>query len=180
MTGQRAQAMQAPGGALSPVEGVSVEQWAKIQAGIAGGGDHNALLAQAGIDPATWERVSAEWMSRMQTDTTHTVSQVYAAAFAGGGQFGAQAQHAAAVGVGGDLSNEPVPFERFVEIQEAMGAWADRGEDVNAMMQSQFGISAMDWSNIGMFWNKKMAQEATKYHALFTQYSDKYRAKYAR
>ena len=29
-----------------------------------------------------------------------------------------------------------------------------------------------------MFWNKKMAQQATKYHALFTQYSDKYRAKY--
>ena len=179
---QKADAMRGQGrqgGALDPVEGVSVEQWAGIQAAVAGGSDVDALIAQAGIDRARWDRVSQEWTARMSTDTTATIPTVYGNAFAGAqqGQYGAQAAHAAAAGVAGDLSDEPVPFERFVEIQEAMGAAADAGQDPNALLAS-FGISALDWSNIGMFWNKKLAQEATKYHALFTEYSAKYSAKY--
>lgn len=179
--GNKASAMSGPGGGLEPVEGVSVEQWAQVQAALASGGDVNALIARAGIDRARWDRVSAEWMARMQSDTTATIATVYGNAFAGAsqGQHGAHAAHAAAVGVGGDLSAEPVPFERFVEIQVAMGAAADRGEDANALLAS-FGISALDWSNIGMFWSKKMQQEATTYHQLYTQYSAKYEARYRR
>jgi hypothetical protein len=179
--GKQAGAMAAPGGALNPVEGVSVEQWAQIQAALAGGGNLEAMLAKAGIDRARWDRVSTEWMARMQKDTSFTITNVYGNAFAGAaqGQYGAQAAQAAAVGVGGNLGAEPIPFERFVEIQEAMGASSNRGEDPNALLAS-FGLKALDWSNIGMFWNKRIAQESQKYHKLFTQYSDKYRAKYAR
>ena len=39
-------------------------------------------------------------------------------------------------------------------------------------------MNALDWSNIGMYWNKKMSQEASKYHQLFTEYSAKYSAMY--
>ena len=177
ITKEKAGAMSAPGGALEPVEGVSVEEWAKIQAGIAGGGDQGALIAAAGMDQAKWDRVSAEWMARMQSDTSFTITTVYSNAFAGGGQFGAQAAHAAQAGVGGDLSDEPVSFERYVEIMEAQSAASDRGQDVNEVLAS-FGISVLDWSNIGMFWSKKQQQEAMKYHKLFTEYSAKYSAKY--
>ena len=82
------------------------------------------------------------------------------------------------MGAGGDVGEEPVPFERFVEIQEAMSAASDRGEDPNACL-AEFGVSAMDFGQIGMYWNKRMAQEATKYHQLFTEYSEKYKAKYS-
>jgi len=174
---EKAKGMSSAGGALEPVEGVSVEQWAGIQAALAGGQALGTLLGQVGIDQARWERVSAEWMQRMQTDTTCTISVVYSNAFAGGGQFGAQGAHAASQGVGGDLSSEPIAFERYVEIMEAQGAAADRGEDASACLAS-FGISAMDWSNIGMFWSKKIQQEATKYHVLYSQYSAKYSAQY--
>ena len=60
---------------------------------------------------------------------------------------------------------------------EAQNAASQRGEDANAVLAS-FGMNALDWSNIGMYWNKKMAQEATKYHQLYSQFSARYAAKY--
>jgi hypothetical protein len=175
----KAGAMSGAGGALEPVEGVSCEQWAHIQAKLAGGGDLGQLIAEAGLDPAKWERVSNEWMARMQSDTSMAITTVYGNAFSGAaqGQFGAQAAHAANVGVGGDLGAEPVSFERYVEIMEAQNAAANRGQDANQVLAS-FGITAMDWGNIGMYWSKKQQQEATKYHALYVEYSEKYSKKY--
>ena len=90
----------------------------------------------------------------------------------------AQAAQAATAGVGGNVGAEPVPFERFVEIQEAMGAAARRGYDANAVL-AHFGLSAVDWGNAGMYWSKRMQQEASNYHELFMHYSDLYRAKYS-
>ena len=177
---EKGAAMSGSGGGLDPVEGVALEQWAQIQAGVAGGGNVDQLIAQAGIDRPRWDRVSAEWMARMQSDTTMAIATAYGNAFAGAGQgqFGAAAGHAAQVGVGGDLGQEPMPFERYVEIMEAQNAAATRGQDANAVL-AQFGLSAVDWSNVSMFWNKRMQQEATKYHQLYTQWSDHFRAKYA-
>lgn len=168
------------GGGLDPVEGVDLNTWAGLQATAAGGGDLTQAIAQAGMDQAKWDRVSAEWNNRMQTDTTGAIATAYGNAFAGAGQgqFGGAAAHAASVGVGGDLGGEPISFERYIEIQEAMGAASNRGEDPNALLAS-FKMSPMDWGNCGMYWNKKMSQEATKYHRLFTEYSAKYSAKYA-
>ncbi len=176
---KKAGAMSGAGGALEPVEGVSCEAWAQIQAQIAGGADHTALIAAAQMDEAKWQRVSAEWNARMSADTTFAITTVYGNAFAGGGvgQYGGAAAQAAAVGVGGDVGEEPVPFEKFVEVTIAQSAGAERGEDPSAVLGS-FGMSPVDFSNIGMYWNKRMSQEATKYHQLFTEYSAKYEAKY--
>lgn len=178
--GRRDEGQGAGGGGLDPVEGVTLEQWAQMQAALAGGGNIDQLIAQARMDRPKWDRVSAEWMQRMSTDTTFTITTAYSNAFTGAaqGQYGAQAARAAAVGVGGDLGAEPISLERFVEIQEAMSAGTRRGLDPNAVL-AHFGLSALDWSNAGMFWSKRMQQEALKYHELFTHYSDLYRAKYA-
>lgn len=177
---EKGAAMSGPGGALSPVEGVSLEHWAHIQAALASGKDISGLLAQAGIDRPRWDRVSAEWMARMSTDTTMAIATAYGNAFAGAGQgqFGGQAAQAASAGVGGDVGAEPISFEQFVQIQEAMGAAANRGQDATAVL-AQFGMSPMDWGNVGMYWNKRMQQEASKYHQLFIHYSDHYRRVYA-
>jgi hypothetical protein len=175
MTGQGA-----GGGGLDPVEGVTLEQWAHLQAALAGGGDIDQLIAQARMDRPKWDRVSAEWMHRMSTDTTFTISTAYGNAFTGAaqGQYGAQGARATAVGIGGDLGAEPISLERFVEIQEAMSAAHRRGYDANAVL-AHFGMSALDWSNAGMFWSKRIQQEAIRYHELYTKYLDIYRAKYA-
>jgi len=177
----KAGAMSGAGGALEPIEGLSCEQWAHINAALAmGGGDLDALIAKAGMDRPKWDRVNAEWLSRMSTDRTMAISTVYGNAFSnsGQGQFAAQAGHAANVGVGGDLSNEPIPFERYCEIEAAMACASERGEDVNQLL-AQFGIKAAEWGMLGMFWSKKMQQDALGYHALYTEYSAKYRAQYS-
>ncbi len=174
-------AMGAPGGggAFDPVEGITLEQWAGMQAAIASGGDAAALCAQAGIDDGRWQRVSAEWNARMASDTTATIATAYGNAFAGAGTgaFGAAASAAVNSGPGGDPGAEPMPFERFVEIQEAMNAAHQHGHDPNAAL-AHFGITAADFGNLGAYWNKRMQSEAMKYHQLYTDYSAKYRAKY--
>ena len=176
---EKAEAMSGPGGALDPVEGISCEQWAQMQAQIGTGADAAGLIAAAGMDQAKWDRVSAEWMARMSSDTTMAVMNVYSNAFAAGstGQFGGAAAQAAEVGIGGDVGAEPVPFEKFVEIMEAQSAASEKGEDIAALLGT-FGMTAIDWSNVGQYWNKKMAQEASKYGDLFTQYSAKYQGIY--
>jgi len=167
------------GGQLDAVEGISCEQWAQANAQIAGGGNLEGILGQCGMDRAKWDRVNAAWLARMQADTSHAISTVYANAFAGAsqGQHGAQAAQAASAGVGGNVGGEPVPFERFVEIEVAIRAASDRGEDVTQAMAG-LGVSPVDWSNIGMYWSKRIQQEAVKYHALHTQYTAQYEQKY--
>jgi hypothetical protein len=168
------------GGGLDPVEGVDLNTWAAIQAALASGGDIDQMLSRAGMDRPRWDRVSAEWMNRMTTDTSGAIATAYGNAFAGAsqGQFGGHAAQAAAQGVGGNVGAEPIPFELWVEIQEAQSAAASRGQDPGAVLR-HFGMSPVDWSNVSMYWSKRMQQEATRYHQLFSQYSDHYRAKYS-
>ena len=71
-----------------------------------------------------------------------------------------------------------MPFERYCEIEAAMGCASDRGEDVNQLLAS-FGLNAVEWGQLGLFWSKKMQQDAMGYHRLYTQYSAKYKAQYA-
>jgi len=81
------------GGGLDPVEGVPMDQWAYVQASLAGGGDIDQLIASMGMDRPKWDRVSAVWMQRMTTDTSGAIATAYGNAFAGAsqGQYGAQA-----------------------------------------------------------------------------------------
>jgi len=179
----KATSMSGAGGALEPVEGITCEQWAHINAALANGGGagFEGLLAKAGMDRPKWDRVNAEWLARMSTDTSMAIATVYGAAFSGGsgqGQFAKWADHAAKVGVGGDLSDEPIPFERYCEIEAAMGCASDRGEDVNGVL-AQFGMNAVDWGALGAFWSKKMQQDAMGYHKLYTEYSARYKAQYS-
>jgi len=176
---EKAGAMAGPGGALAPVEGVSCEQWAQLQAQLAGGADLGQLLAQHGMDRPKWDRVSAEWMARMSSDTSMAIATVYGNAFSSGGagQYSQQAAQAVQQGVGGNVGAEPVPFETYVQIMVAQNAAAQRGEDVGAAL-AQFGMTPLDWSNVGAYWSKRTQQEAMKYHQLMIEYTAKYEGMY--
>lgn len=144
---------------LAPVEGVTVEQYAGISARLAQGLDQAgllALLAQSGLDLATWEKASAGWMDKMSKDTTATIASIYGKAFMGSGQgqFGGTAQQVAEHAYTGTAAGgaEPIPFEKVCEIQGAMSAWAKSGQDVNALLQSTFGMKAMDFSAAQTWW----------------------------
>ncbi|MEZ4401426.1 MAG: hypothetical protein R3B06_15480 [Kofleriaceae bacterium] len=179
LTKVKAEAMSGAGGPLSPVEGVTSEQWARLQAQLASGADAATLIAGAGIDDARWARVSAEWNRRMSSDQTATVATVYANAFAtgAGGPYGGAAAQAASAGYAGDVGAPPVPFELFVEVAEAMRAAGLQGRDPTQLLAS-FKLRPIDWSNIGAYWNRKIAQEATTYHNRYSELSAHFAAKY--
>lgn len=171
---------------LAPVEGVTVETYAEIAAKLASGMTQDQLLpllAAKGIDMPTWQRVNATWTDRMSKDTTATIATIYGKAFmnVGAGQYGAAGQAAADINFmgGGKVAAgaEPISFEKLCEVQGAMSAWATTGQDVNALLQKTFGMTAVDWSNVSMWWMSRMTADLR----LMNEYTEKgkvYEAKY--
>lgn len=165
---QMALKAQQSGDLLSPIEGVSLEQYAALVAHQAGGMEQaqfNQLLAQNNMNPAKWDRVSTGWTDRMSRDTSGVVGNAYAKAFSGAGvgQYGAQAQAGSAL-MGGaapppGVDPASVSFEKFCEIMGAQNAWSMQGKDVNAMLKKVFNMSALDWSNVSSYWSTKMMSD---------------------
>jgi hypothetical protein len=165
---QMALKAQQSGDLLSPIEGVSMEQYAALVAWQASGmatAEFNQLLAKHGLDPAKFDRVSTAWTDRMRRDTSGAVGNAYAKAFsgAGAGQYGAQGQ-AGSAAMGGiapppGIDPASVSFEMFCEIMGAQTAWSTQGKDVNAMLKKVFNMSALDWSNVSSYWTTKMMSD---------------------
>lgn len=173
-------------GELGPVEGVSLEAWAGAQARVASGGTLAEILPVLNIDQPCWERVSAEWNARMARDTTATIATAYGQAFASGGQgqFGGAAQAGAAAMTGGGQPDgePPIPLEQYVEISEAQSAASQQGHDATAVL-ANFGLSVMDWSQIGMWYsqylNKNMMLNGQALFHRFNELTEFYKTKYA-
>jgi hypothetical protein len=187
--------VQANAGILEPVEGISLQVYATTQARAASVGNDMAtwhqLLAQAGMDAAKWDRVNTEWQRRMSgqagdMSATMALLTEYGKAFgmAGQGQYGAAA--AANAGQAGALNQgqgaaggEPCTLERYAEIMGAQSAWAQQGRDVNAMLHKQFGMTAIDYSNVSQYWSAKIGGDyriAVRLGELQTHYTQQYMA----
>lgn len=170
---------------LAPVEGVTVEQYADISARLAQGMDQTgllALLAERGLDLATWEKASAGWMDKMSKDTTATIASIYGKAFmgAGQGQFGGTAQQVAQHAYTGTAAGgeEPIPFEKVCEIQGAMSAWSKNGQDVNALLKSTFGMNAMDFSAAQTWWLTQLTADMARF-PIYNQKVEEWEQKYS-
>jgi hypothetical protein len=183
-----ATAAAASGGILEPIEGVSLQLYAQISAKQAGGAQQAeiaGILAQNQMDQAKWERVSKAWIARMSTDTSGAIATEYSKAFMGGGQYGAAGQAAAQnmaqgqMGLAGPAAGggDPMTFEKFCEVQGAMTAWSKQGKDVNAGLSKSFNMSAMDWSNVSMYWMQKLMTDIPKMQQM-TDLSATYEKKY--
>ena len=180
---------------LLPVEDIDIQIYATTQARAMGVGTDMgkwaAILAENGMDQAKWDRVNTEWQRRMSgqagdMNATMALMTEYGKYFgqAGQGQYGASA--AANAGVAGTqnrgqgaVGGEPCTLERYAEIGGAQSAWAQQGRDVNQMLQQQFGMNALDWSNLSQYWSAKFAGDyriAVKFAELQTQYEEQYKA----
>lgn len=157
-------------GLLAPIEGVTIELYAWIAARQAQGLDAAglaALVAQHGLDLATWDRASAGWNDRMSKDTTATIATIYGQAFlgAGQGQFGGAAQavsnHAySGAAAGGEA---PMAFGDMCEIQGAIQAWSATGQDVNGMLASTFRMNAAEFAAVHTWWLTQLAADVSKF-----------------
>lgn len=180
---------------LEPVEGIDIKTYSFTQARAMGVGNDMgkwaAILAENGMDQAKWDRVNTEWQRRMSgqagdMNATMALMTEYGKYFgmAQQGQFGASA--AANAGQAGSLNQgqgavgaEPCTLERYAEIGGAQSAWAQQGRDVNAMLQQQFGMSALDWSNLSQYWSAKIGGDyriGLRYSELQTHYEQQYKA----
>jgi Family of unknown function (DUF6620) len=167
-------------GEVEPVEGVSLDQWAQCQVKIVSGGNLDDILRGLGIDKAKWDRVSAEWNARMSRDTTATIATAYGNAFtkassSSGGQFSEAAQRPGQGAM-------PMTLEKYVEIMEAQSAGSAQGKDASQILKS-FGLSILDWSNVGSWFSAYINDNALKNDAKvlneFNALQAKYKAKYA-
>lgn len=177
----------AAGGLLDPIEGVSIAVYGSLQVkqASASQAEFSSLLAQHQMDMPKWERVAKGWLDRMTRDTTGVVATEYAKAFAGGGQYGGMGAAAADNMASGQMglqgpqaSAEPISFEKYCEIGGAMQAWSKQGKDVNAGLHKYFQMSAIDYSNVGMYWSQKMMADLSMFERQ-TQLSNHYEQQYA-
>mgnify|MGYP001370097326 CR=1 FL=1 len=185
-------AANAKGGLFDPVEGVTLEQYATVQARrakLTGADEFPKLLAEYGMDEAKWAQVDKVFMGRMSDPSDPMATAAFATEYgkffsaASSGQFAAGAKAGAgAMGLDSSHKNvkgaaEPVFFERYVEIMTAQECWATSGKDVNAMLKKVFNMDAMDWSNLGAYWSQKMMADINMAMKL-PELQEKYRPRY--
>ncbi len=163
-----------------PIEGVSFETYATINAQMAQGTSQGDLLKKYGIENVAWEKASAGWLDRMREDSSYALMTEYGKYFmnAGQGQFGETAKQVAPV-VGTHQSakgDEPMSLEQYVEIMCAQAAAAGQGKDVIQVAES-YGINAADYGTVGLYWSSKMASDmnvANQFSTLYSTYEAKF------
>jgi hypothetical protein len=161
---------------LEPVEGVTLEQWASVNAQMVSGAVKEDCIKNIGCDSPKWDRVNEEWLTRMRNDTTFTISQKYAAAFntSASGNLGSGAQ-VSKTGTG--PSGESFPFEKYVECMVAQDVLGKQGRDAQDVLKD-FGLTVADYSNISSYWSGKMMSDFSLAAQMATL-DAKFRAKYS-
>lgn len=153
---------------LDPFEGVTLEQWASVNAKIVSGVTTDDAIKTIGIDVPKWDRVNNEWLTRMRNDTTFTISKIYAAAF--------NAKAEGNLGSGSQVSADSYPFEKYVEVMAAQDVLSKQGRDAQDILKD-FGLTVADYSNISSYWSGKMMSDFSlgmKMQNLLTEYKAKY------
>lgn len=183
---QQAQtARAAASGELNPVEGVTLEKWAAMNAAIVSGASAEDLLRANGIDQGRWERVSAEWNARMARDTTFAITTVYGNAFqaASQGKYGNYAREAnAARAANRELSMEPpMSIEQYWEILYEQDYGSKQGRNPIEVLKS-CNLTVVDWTDLssfmGYYINRTAARNWQQFNAMHERVKAKFAAKY--
>jgi hypothetical protein len=183
MQGHMQQQVQnmAAGGGFTPVEGVSLEAWAALNAAIVAGANAEDLLRGQGIDRGRWDRINAEWNARMARDTTFAIAQVYGNAFqaASQGKYSAYAKEAMAARAGNrDLAMQlPMSYEQFYELMLEQKYADKRGADPVQTLRNQ-GLSIVDWTDLSAFMGYYFYRTAQRYQKQYEEIHTRLDAKW--
>lgn len=153
---------------LEPFEGISLEQWAGVNAKMASGTAIEEAIKDIGADMPKWDRVNAEWLTRMRNDTSFTISTKYAAAF--------NTTATGNLGSGSGISAESIPFEKYIESMVAQDVLGKQGRDAQDILKD-FGMTVADYSNVSSYWSGKMMSDfslAGKMAQLDAEFRKKY------
>jgi len=177
-------AMQAKGG-FEPVEGISLEKWAAINAAITQGIHFEDLLKANGLSQARWDKARTEWEARMSKDTTFAIAGVYGQAFqnASNGKWAANVKEAnAARAENRDMSTAPpMTVEQYWEMLFEQSFAHQSGQDSKTVF-SNLGITITDWVDLGTVMGyhiqRTWAANIERYQAAMKSAEAKVAAKY--
>jgi hypothetical protein len=62
---------------LQPIGGVTLEQWAKVEAGVESGAPLRPLIADLRLDVDTWSKIASAWHQRMIDDVSGRIATEY-------------------------------------------------------------------------------------------------------
>ncbi len=159
---------------LEPVENVSLEEWAGIQADIVAGTPKEEAVKDAGMDMPKYDRVNEEWLSRMKNDKTFTITMKYSAAF--NAPRPPKKTAGASQGTNSSMSPESCPFEKYIEAMVAQDVLGKMGRDAQDVLKD-FGMTVGDFSNISAYYSSKMMSDfslAARMQSLMGEYKLKY------
>jgi hypothetical protein len=164
-----ARSTPASGNAMAPIDGITLEQWARANGRLTAEVPLATVLASLKIDKARWDRVHEQWTARLAENTT-TIGTEYARHFRA-----AMEEEAAKRGEPGTTggSPEPMPFEKWVEVQEASAA-------ASARLPQLYGMSRADWSRVNSWWGQRLKTkqvDQARYDQLSTKYEKQFAAK---
>jgi hypothetical protein len=167
------------GGLLDPIKGISMEDWAAANVKIGGGMPLNDVLKVLGVEKPVWDEVAAEWMSRMQQDTTFALAKVYGDAFTNP-NIGKFASAGGAAAQGGNEAVEKIKndFEEYIKIMCHQNMASTQGIDANAILK-QYGLTAADWGMVSGHWAPQMATNVNmsmRMAALMDKYNGEFAA----
>lgn len=175
-------ARAAASGELNPVEGISLEKWAAMNAAIVSGASLEDLLKSNGLDQGKWERASAEWNARMARDTTFAITTVYGNAFqaASQGKYGNYAREAnAARAANRELAMEPpMTIEQYWEILYEQDYGSKQGKNPVEVLKS-CNLTIVDWTDLSSFMGYYMNRTVTRNHQQFNAMHERVKAKFA-
>ena len=153
---------------LDTFEGVTLDQWASVNAKLASGTAVEEAIKSIGVDMPKWDRANNEWLTRMRNDTTFTISRQYSAAF--------NTTATGNLGSGSQVSADSYPFEKYIEAMVAQDVLGKQGRDAQDVLKD-FGLTVADYSNISAYWSGKMMSDfsyAMKMQQLMNEYKLKY------
>jgi hypothetical protein len=178
--GQTARA--AASGEMNPVEGITLEKWAAMNAAIVSGANLEDMLKSNGIDQGKWERASAEWNARMARDTTFAITTVYGNAFqaASQGKYGNFAREAnAARAANRELAMEPpLSLEQYWEILYEQDYGSKQGKNPVEVLKS-CGLTIVDWTDLSSFMGYYMNRTVQRNWQQFNDMHERVKAKIA-
>jgi hypothetical protein len=162
-----ARSAPAGGNVMAPIDGVSFEQWARANGQLAAEVPIATILASLKIDKARWDRVNEQWTERL-TANTQTIGNEYARHFRAAMEE--EAKRRGEPGTTGG-SPEPMPFEKWVDVQEASSA-------ASARVPGLYGMNRSDWGRVNAWWNQRLRSKQVD-QGLYDQLSAKYEKQFA-
>ena len=147
---------------LKPIDGISFEQWAKINnALLYFDGKEQLVLKPINLTQEQFKKINTAWIDRMKADKTFGLTKMYTYHFFNASQgrfanFGKEV--ASAFYDGKDPSNTPaISLEKWVEIRHFVANLPkSKQKNLSQQLQTNYGFNFYEWNILDNWWRRKV------------------------